>query len=164
MSRQRILVAIVLWLVVVASVSALVWLVISHTGADLVASDQPVGTPRTGGTTPSRSPSTSPPGSPSATPSASPGESPSETPSGTPSPVRGTWQGSAGTIVAACAAAEIRLVSAQPADGFRAEAELEGRRLVVQFEGREDRSGTEVSVMAQCVSGVPDFTVVTEDD
>ena len=42
MSRPRILGAVLVWLVVVASVSALVWVVISRAGDDLVASDQPL--------------------------------------------------------------------------------------------------------------------------
>lgn len=195
MSRQRVLGAALVWLVVVASVSALVWVVISRAGDDLVSSGQPLLTsegdpssaPPSPSTRPSRTPSQSPSrapsndasatSSPSTTPTPStPSASPSEpSPSATPDPPteqpstpaiaeRRTWQGQAGSIVAACDSTGIRLVSAQPANGFRAEAQNEDGMLKIDFEGREDESGTDVSVVARCVGGVPSFVVRGEDD
>lgn len=84
MSRQRVLGAAVVWLAVVATVSALVWVVISHAGDGLVASDQPFVTTRSErGTAAPRTPSsrTSP------TPTKAPTRTPSRTPSASPSPV-----------------------------------------------------------------------------
>ena len=79
MSRRRFLGATIVWLAVVASASALVWVVISRAGQDLVASEQPMSTAGTtgAGATPVR-----PSGRPSRTPSTGPSRTPSTTPSG----------------------------------------------------------------------------------
>lgn len=79
MSRRRFLGATIVWLAVVVSASALVWVVISRAGQDLVASQQPMSTAATtgAGATPVR-----PSGRPSRTPSKGPSRSPSATPSG----------------------------------------------------------------------------------
>ena len=188
MSRQRVIGAILVWLVVVASVSALVWVVISRAGDDLVASEQTLMTtgtpPPVSDTTspaptpsgkPSRKPSSASP-SPSAqvtpTPSASPSATPTEETSSPPSPSetpaaageRRTWQGRPGSIVVTCGASGIRLVSAQPANGFRAEVHDEDGSLEVEFEGREDESGLHATVGARCVGGVPSFTVQIDEE
>ena len=212
MSRQRVLGATLVWLVVVASVSALVWVVISRAGDDLVSSDQTLMT--TGGDTssapgtpsarPTRSPSRTPSRAPSASPSQTPtngtsptpttpspsssSPSPSSSPAPAPSPSspppsptatpsspteqpsvqaaeeRRTWQGRSGSVVAACGGNGIRLVSAQPANGFSADVKDEDGALKVEFEGREDESGTDLSVVARCVGGVPSFSVGSRDD
>lgn len=200
MSLQRVLAATLAWLVVVASVSALVWVVISRAGDDLISADQPLTT--TGGPgattaagatdrpsgTPSQSPSQSPsqtpsgggsggvsdsaspsagstPAVPPPTPSASPSSpaSPTEPSSGSTTEQRRTWQGQAGSVVAACGASGIRLVSAQPANGFRAEVKDEDGALEVEFEGREDRAGTDVKVDVRCVDGIPTFSAESDD-
>lgn len=142
MSRSRVLAAIAAWLVVVAGVSTLVWVVISRAGDDLVASEQPlVATTGSSGQLPTRSPS----------PAAS--------------VERRTWQGRGGLIVAACDRGAMRLISAQPINGFHAEVKDGGpEELEVEFEGREDQSGTAVTVVARCVSGVPDFVSQVEGD
>ncbi|MDR7253532.1 cytoskeletal protein RodZ [Nocardioides sp. BE266] len=206
MSRRRLLGAALAWLAVVVSVSALVWLVISQAGRDLIASDGPSAasgaastsappaqrTPRDrAGTThkPPRTPSgtSSPapesPSSPASPESPEPSPEPSSTPTsrpttphasgtpdsptGSPSPsatdVRRTWQGQAGTVVAACTSSGIRLVSAQPANGFKVEVHPEDSRLEAEFEGREDESGTHVKVVARCVGGTPSFSVESEE-
>jgi cytoskeletal protein RodZ len=206
MSRRRILAATLAWLAVVATVSALVWVVISRAGDGLVSSDQPlmttgeqtVSSPRGAAASPSRTPSRSPSRTPSRTPSPTPSESPSATPSATPSasaspsstptstpsapvspstsppsptqqpPVvaneqRRTWQGQAGSLVAACGASGIRFVSAQPADGFRADVHNEDGALEVEFEGGEDSAGAHVKVRARCEGGVPSFDVEVDD-
>ncbi len=195
MSGQRLLGATLVWLVVVSSVSALVWVVISRAGDDLTASDQPLMTSasgsavvppttavrpsRTPSKTPSRTPSATPTKQPSATPSTAAG-TPSASPSTTPPPTSSsppkeqpanattersqTWQGQAGSLVVSCGATGIRLVSAQPADGFRADVHREDDLIDVEFEGREDRSGTHVRVEARCVGGAPSFSTHSEQD
>jgi len=149
-SRPRVLVAVAAWLVVVAGVSALVWVVISRAGDELAAPQQPL-VART--EQPTASPSTSP--SPSPSPSLDPGQGEQ----------RASWQGSAGLIIAACDGSGIRLVSAQPTDGFHAEIKDGGPdELEVEFEGREERSGSDVTVVAHCVSGVPTFRTQDEEE
>jgi hypothetical protein len=142
MSRPRVLAAIAAWLVVVAGTSTVAWMVISRAGDDLGSSLQP----------------------PAATTDAA-----GPRPSGSTSPVaaetRRTWQGSAGLIVATCEQAAIRLVSAQPASGFHAEIKDDGpQELEVEFEGREDQGGREITVVARCSSGVPRFASQAEHD
>ena len=192
MSRQRVLGAILAWLVVVASVSALVWLVISRAGDDLVASEQtpmttaqtPLTTgaptpapdttsPATPRATPSKKPSAASPSpspqvtpTPSASPSATPDEQTSSPPSPSASPdgERRTWQGRPGSIVVACGTSGIRLVSAQPVNGFRAEVHDEDGSVAVEFEGGEDESGLHATVSARCVGGVPTFDVQSDEE
>ena len=186
MSRQRVLAATLAWLAVVASVSTLVWVVISRAGDDLISSDQPLATtveqtaapPYGTGTSPSPSPARTPSPSRSDDASASPAPtassvspaspstsptSPTQQPATAATEERRTWQGQAGSIVALCAATGIRLVSAQPANGFRAEAQDGGETLEIEFEGREDRAGTDVKVVVRCAAGVPSFAVETDD-
>lgn len=194
MSRQRVLVAVAVWLTVVAGVSTLVWVVISRAGDDLEASGQAVvstapdrgrsgadgagGSPRPSRTSsPTRTPSPTPTSpapsttdstSPSPTASSTPDPPTSSPPATPPSATRRTWQGAAGTVVVACDGGRARLVSAQPATGFHAEVKPEDAALVVEFEGREDRSGTDVELVARCVDGVPTFSAhssgSSEDD
>ena len=66
--------------------------------------------------------------------------------------------------MAACGATGIRLVSAQPADGFRAEVHDEDDRLEVEFEGTDDRSDVHVVVVATCEGGEPTFAARSEND
>jgi len=147
MTRPRVLAAIVAWLLVVAGVSTLVWVVISRAGNELVAPQQPlVATAGSGGQTPSAS--------------SSPATSPAR-----PSTVeRRTWEGTGGMIIAACDGRAVRLVSAQPLDGFHADLKNDGpEELEVEFEGREDQSGSDVTVVGRCVSGVPEFVSQVDD-
>jgi hypothetical protein len=67
-------------------------------------------------------------------------------------------------VIAVCDPGGVRLVSAQPIDGFHAEVKDAGpEELEVEFEGREDQGG-DVTVVARCASGAPAFTVEAEDD
>jgi hypothetical protein len=152
MTRPRVLAAIAAWLVVVAGVSTLVWFVISRAGGQLVAPQQPlVATSEQAGG--ARSP-------------AGPSDQPSDHPSAQPATgERRTWQGSSGLVIAVCDPGGVRLVSAQPIDGFHAEVKDAGpEELEVEFEGREDQSDGDVTVVARCSDGVPGFTVEAEDD
>lgn len=144
MTRPRVLLAIAAWLVVVAGVSTLVWVVISRTGDELATPQQPL-MARTGDA--GREPS------------------PTAPVDQAPSVERRTWQGDGGLIIAACGGRTIRLVSAQPVDGFHAEVKDDGPdELEVEFEGREEHSGRDITVVANCVPGGPDFAVQAEGD
>ncbi len=209
MSRRRTLGAALAWLTVVATVSAMVWVVISRAGDGLVASGRPVtttgssqtiGSPATPSGRSSRRPSKTPSRTPSGTPSRAPSATASNASPSTPTPSttvtptttvapttapttsapptspasptgqpsssateqRRTWQGQAGTLVVSCGGTGIRLVSAQPANGFRADVHREDALIDVEFEGREDESGIKVTVVARCVAGVPAFSTRSE--
>ncbi|WP_309649091.1 hypothetical protein [Nocardioides sp.] len=96
---------------------------------------------------------------------ASPGPAtPPSTPSA-PTPRRATWQGLGGTVEAECRGSAISLVAAQPTEGFRAEVKKAGpEELEVEFEGREEESGSGSQVSARCQGGEPRFSAETEDD
>ena len=146
-------------------------------------SAQPSGTPsRKPSAQPSREPSGQPPVQPSGQPSVQPGgrstnvpdpsppESsppPSSPPESSPPAVtvqRATWDGVGGSVAAECRGSAISLVAAQPDEGYRAEVKNAGpEELEVEFEGREEESGSGAEVSAQCVSGLPRFEVETED-
>lgn len=141
---RTVLLGALSWVLVVAVGSTLVWAVISRAGDGVVSASPPV----VG--------STSNPGSgPS-----SPGPKPSPNAS---APVRRTWQGVGGVVVAECLGAEISRVSSTADVGFATEAKETGpERLRVEFEGREDESGSHSEVLAVCVAGVPQFETATE--
>ncbi len=193
MSRVRAVAAVMAWLVLVGGASTLVWAVISRAGGEVVASQQPLA-PASGttlgqpsedvspeptsaatdastatsspGSTPSDSPDSSqpPPASPAASPPTTPRGSPPTSSPG-PAPQRRTWQGLGGAVVAQCERAVISVISAAPADGFRAEVKNGGpEELEIEFEGREDETGHGATVRARCVSGVPDFRAEVSDD
>ncbi len=185
MTRYRKLVlGAVAWVAVVTVGATLVWTVISQAGEG-VAGELPTTTATsTGGQRASDRPSETRSASPSATRAASPSEtgseSPSETgtssPSGTGSaspststpeqpaadPVRRTWQGAAGVVVAECRGSAIALVGAQPASGWSIEVDHTGPDgLRVEFEkGNDER----VRVEASCVGGTPSFVVDSDRD
>ncbi|TIC80435.1 hypothetical protein E8D34_18795 [Nocardioides sp. GY 10113] len=179
MTRPRVLALVVVWLVVAAGISGVVWAVISRTGSELVDAQQPLvattGTVPATPTRPALRPSTSPSSGAGATAPAS------QTP-GTPTPPdrdgapsggtateapaarEGTWQGAGGVVTASCSGRAVRLVSAQPADGYRAKVgDGSSEALEVEFEGGEDEGGS-VTVVARCVAGAPAFAVERERD
>lgn len=142
MRWPRVLAAVAAWLVVVVGTSTLVWAVISRAGTDL---------------------------SPSESPQAATTASAGPRPSGSSSPIavgtRRTWQGPAGFVIATCDRDTIRLDSAQPVSGFHVEVKHdEGEELEVEFEAREDRQDGDVTVVARCASGTPQFTSQSEAD
>jgi hypothetical protein len=67
-------------------------------------------------------------------------------------------------VVAACGSSGVRLVSAQPANGYKVEVHAEDASLEAEFEGREDERGAHVKVVARCVGGAPAFSVETDGD
>jgi hypothetical protein len=63
-----------------------------------------------------------------------------------------------GLVVAQCDGDAISFQSAQPDTGYAFDLKNGGpEELEVEFEGREDESGTSSSVTARCVDGVPVF-------
>jgi putative intracellular protease/amidase len=142
MTRPRIVVAIAVWLVVVIGVSTLVWAVISRAGDELAAPQRPL-VATTGDA----------------------GRAPFPTADRSPTVVRRTWQGAGGLVIAACDGPIIRLASAQPVDGFHATVKKDGPdELEVELEHKGERCGTDVTVVARCLSGTPAFAVRVEGD
>ena len=78
---------------------------------------------------------------------------------------RRTWQGLGGLVVAQCKGTTISRVSLLPDNGYQVELKEDGPdELEVEFEGREDESGSSSSVRAVCADGVPVFESEIETD
>ena len=152
MSRRTAVLAVGAWLLVVTGCAALVWTVISQAGEDVTASQPPVSTSQD--TRPATTPSTTP------TLSAAPTATPSGGEPEQPGPVRRTWQGAAGVVVAECTGSAIKLTGASPASGWRYEVDDRGpARVRVEFEAVDEEG--EVRVEAVCAGGAPTFSVDT---
>jgi hypothetical protein len=174
-SRNGLALALV-WLLVVAVGSTVVWAVISRAGDELVAGADPVV-----GTTTTPSATVSESGTPTATPSRSarphhkpttaaptvrPTQHPSKHPSASassasaaPAAVRRTWQGTGGLVVAECRGARISLYSASPDSGYSVDVGDRGpSRVKVEFRGRGERDGVKVEVASHCSGGAPVFS------
>jgi hypothetical protein len=68
-------------------------------------------------------------------------------------------------VVAQCVGSAISRVSLLPDDGYAVDLKDDGpEQLEVEFEGREDESGSQSSVSATCVDGVPVFQSQVEGD
>jgi hypothetical protein len=152
MSRGLAL-GLVAWLAVVAVGSTMVWAVISRAGDDLVSSSETA--------------TDGPPEAVSSQPSpddAAGGRSRSPSDGG-PAPVRRTWQGQGGQVVAECDGSVVRLVSAEPDAGYAVDVGERGpARLEVEFEGREEEDGRETKLDVACVDGVPRFVPEVDAD
>ena len=182
MSRTRVWVLGVLaWTFVVVIGSSLVWVVISRAGAGVAPqadssgeavadalTPSPSHGPGSGQSSttrptlrpePSEAPSSSAPSGPPVT--SAPGRS---TPSSSPAPVRRSWSGTGGTVVAECSGSRISLVAAQPDAGFAVEVGGRGPGEVeVSFHGRGDEE-RETQVKGVCVGGTPRFSAEYEHD
>lgn len=163
MSPTRAATWVLAWLLVVAVGSTLVWAVISRAGEQVVASSDPLGATSRPGTPKTSHPSTSHPSPTHSSPTHS-ATSPSATgSSGAPAPEQRTWQGVGGRVVAQCEGAAISLVSLLPDDGYAYDVKDNGpEQLEVEFEGREDESGSAAAVTGTCVEGVPVFQAEVE--
>lgn len=76
-----------------------------------------------------------------------------------------SWQGSAGSVVAACQGARISFRSAAPADGWRMEVDSRGpSRVKVEFERREGDTERKTEVEATCVGGSPRFRAEVDSE
>lgn len=147
-ARRTVLVAALAWLVVVAFGTTMVWVVISRAGdVTPTVAEEPVGS--ASGETRTPSPST---------------EKPKPTKAPSSDSAQRTWHGAGGYVSATCQRSAISLDGAQADVGFTVEVEDRGpERLRVHFEGQGEE-GRETEVEAQCVDGVPDFTVSAEDE
>jgi hypothetical protein len=168
-----VVVGALLWLLVVAAGSVLVWVVISRAGQDVgsgavappTAAPSAPSAPTSSSTPrPSRTPSAS---STTARPSGSPSASPTTArPSGTGRPplVRRTWSGPAGVVTVQCRGRAVSLVGAQPsADGYTVDVEEAGpERIEVELKQGGDDGG-ETRVRATCSDGVPVIDVELDD-
>ena len=154
MTRYRgFVLGAVAWVVVVTAGALLVWTVISDAGAG-VAGDLPAkavtstaGPQASGQSAPTATPTATGPATPSTSVSAPPGDE----------PVRRSWEGAAGAVVAECRGGAIALSSARPSSGWSVEVDDSGPDdLRVEFESADD---ARVRVEASCVDGAPSFTV-----
>jgi hypothetical protein len=152
MGKVRVLVAVAAWLAVVTGTTTIVWTVLSEvSGRAMLTGVQSVIAiaPTSGPSAPQPPPSPPPPVSPQ------PGTSPAP---------HDTWQGPSGAVVAACDGDAVELVSAQPANGFRAEVESSGPHMLEVAFTRVHKPATGVKVVAHCVSGAVTFTSEPEED
>lgn len=173
--------ALMAWLLIVATSSTGVWAVISSAGEGVTASrdvvPRPVPLPSSApGTTAPQSPPTSP-RTPSTTSSPSTKDDdreqptrparPTREPSGrdadpTPRPrpdreVRRTWDSAAGSVVVACNGGTISFRGAQANSGWSVDVRERGPEEVdVEFESSGDAD--DVRVEASCVDGQPRFS------
>jgi hypothetical protein len=181
----------VLWCVVVAAVSSLVWVVISRAGAGVVPGTQPQadvtgslpvpgaghasGRPSPGVTltpwpTHEASSSSTSPSAATSTPVLPPPSSSSPSSSSSvsttpPAPVsqRRSWSGPPGHVVAECRGPAVHLVAAYPNAGWRYDIGSRGPELVQVRFVRVGEDGRSVTVEARCGSGVPDFTLAPHE-
>jgi|LULE01.1.fsa_nt_gb hypothetical protein len=145
------------WVLVIALGSSLVWVVISSAGSG-VSETLETSTVATVPVEVTLPPAVSP------HPSRSPSSSSSSAPA---SPVQqATWTGPAGAITVECRGSAVSLVGAYPsADGWVVEVKDRGpERVEAEFEGRGEQEGAETRVRAECVSGVPEFEERAESD
>lgn len=149
-SVRRTVLSVVLWCLVVAAGSSLVWVIISGAGQDFAGQDRAL-------------PGTS---APVVVPSsASTKGSSAATQTSTDAAVSTTWSGSAGVVTTRCNGTRITLVRALPsADGYVVEVKDRGPDEVdVEFEGRGDETVPETRVLARCVNGTPKYDAQNED-
>lgn len=149
-SVRRTVLSVIVWCLVVAAGSSLVWVIISGAGQDFVGQDRALPDSPTSDSVPSSTGTTST--SPSTAASA-------ETATST------TWSGSAGVVTTRCNGTRISLVRALPsADGYVVEVKDRGPEEVdVEFEGRGDETVPETRVRARCVDGTPRYDARDED-
>jgi hypothetical protein len=68
-----------------------------------------------------------------------------------------------GLVIAQCDGSAISRVSLLPDDGYAVDLKDDGpEELEVEFEGREDESGSQSTVTARCEGGVPVFDAQVE--
>ncbi len=174
---MRRLVVVGLWLVLVASVSTVVWQVIGSTGTQLYADRSQSVVPELPVTSavptadasrkprPHKRHHNSP--QPTATDHASPSTlNPTSRPSksATSKPVAAVsraWRGEAGTVIVQCRGSYITLEGANPNAGWRIEVERGSRQVKVSFHQGDE--GAEVEVQASCSGGSPVFEVSKGD-
>jgi hypothetical protein len=171
--RPPLLALLAAWVLVVAVVGTVTYLVVDRAGRGLghaaaarTVAAAPVGsptetppTPTTPSPTPSQSPSTRSTPTPSSSPPPPPSSSPPPPRSSSPPPATTrppstteSFRTRGGTVVATCVDGGVQLTSITVRDGWRFEDETEDGRLEVKFESGED---DEVDVKIGCADGVP---------
>ncbi len=159
--------ALLLWVLVVAVGSTLVWVVISRAGEGIATRGNALAPttdlPPTNDAARRQRLSSRPPASVSPAPTLRPSDPPATTTapstSAGPAAQRRSWSGSAGLVIVDCRGDAASLVVAQPsADGYAVEVKDRGpSRVEVEFQGRGDEDGAEATIVASCVGGVPVF-------
>jgi hypothetical protein len=149
--RARVVVAGLAWLLVVAGASLVTWRVIDAAGRDVVDVSAETSSPRVvpSSDAPTAEPTTASPTTRDAGPS--------------PRPRVATWQGVAGTVAVRCRGPVASLAAATPADGWGVEVADGGPDRVEVELRREDPDGR-ARVRAECVRGIPGFSVDTAID
>ncbi len=165
--------AAMVWVLVVAAVGSVTYVVVDRAGAGIgdtsqtrplaaAATTAPAPEPTRSSPRPSRTPSRTPspratatraPAPATATPLATATPAPAPTRTAAPAPVSGTasFPTRGGTVVATCTDGVVRLDSITVRDGWRFETEAEEGHLEVKFESGED----EVELRIGCRGGVP---------
>jgi len=169
----------VVWTIVVALATVVVWSAISRAGAHVtnqatlkvpnntITPTPPTPTPET--TPQATAPATPRPSSP---PSSRPTSRPSSRPTSRPTPgdttegpapkaVQGWWSGQAGRVTATCRAQNIRLDAAVPADGFSVEIGNRGPE-TLEIEFKQNQADREFTVRGVCRTDGPRFSVEEE--
>lgn len=164
----------VLWVAVVVIASALAWVAIDQAGRQVSASGILI-SPGAASVSSAQA-SRTPPPRPTRRPASEPSHPQSSTnapattrppivtavPTRTPAaPTRvRSWSGSAGTVTVSCNGTTAQLISASPADGWRAERQAVAGGVGVQF----DRGDTSQMLLSATCSGTgPVFKVVVDE-
>lgn len=173
--RAPWLLAALVWVLVVAAVGSVTYLVVDRAGRGIGDTSQtrplavapsttPTPSPTQSSPRPSRTPSrtSSPSASPRPTASTASTATPTRTPPAPPAPTRTTaappasstrsFATAGGTVVATCTDGVVRLDSITVRDGWRFETEKEEGYLEVKFESAGD---DEVELKIGCRGGVP---------
>lgn len=169
-SPRSAIIAAVIWLTAVATVSATAWVAIDRAGRDITNAD--VSALSTALTTPTRAsepmptastPSASATPKPSATPTPSAPPTPSATPRHTtPTAVTDrTINVDGGQVSVRCTGTVITLQSAQPENEWRVHVETSTTQVIeVAFRKGDEEDGTRTTrVTALCTNGTPSFKV-----
>jgi hypothetical protein len=160
-----VLIALI-WLLTVAGASTLTWGVISSAGAKVgpvttiaAGATASSGLPSDDRPTASTAPTATSASSSSTKPSSKPTTSkPSDTP--TAKTATETWTSQVGKVTASCRGSVVALISAVPSDGYRAQVDKEGTKLLkVEFErtGYGDDEDSELHLVVTCIDGNPSF-------
>ncbi len=150
MGRRPLLAMALGWVLVVAAVAVVTFIVVDRAGRGVGQASAA----RTVAPVPSTDVSATPDSTPTARPTRS---DPLVTPAPTtpaPTPRTESFTTEGGTVVASCHDAVVSLESITVRDGWRFEQESEGGRLEVKFESRQD-SVEDVEIHLECVAGVP---------
>lgn len=150
----------VIWLAVVAGVSATAWFAIDRAGRNISSGSTTPNPASVGAAVGTRTPRSRPPTTGGATPST---RTPGPATTSPAIPTDRSLSVAGGQVSVRCTGARIKLRIAQPDDGWRVEVESSGPREVeVLFESRDEDLDHETWVDAVCVDGVPEISVESD--